>query len=301
MSSAPKQSSGFLARLQDGVRRKNDNKRRAALDARGSRIVDARGWRLPEGGRVESLGIDPNLAELVYASLPSGLKNKVSRDLLNHELAECQLAENGRKVIGGEHVLSLNGQSRTWNYEGRIRIGMFARPGLRVIDAKASLSQSRKVDSGLTDNYSRTSGPSITVGAATGLASHPNGSAGVGYKRETEQGHARNVGSEQASGLSFDSGYTYFSSHAELRIEVEWAKQHRALTGWVRGQSHKSIILHGEGLSGSSGDERIDSFKRIFSGVNLIYGVPTTLTNVFWPIHIGPNRAVLPSSEEIWC
>ncbi|MGW6413250.1 hypothetical protein ACWF95_40035 [Streptomyces vinaceus] len=283
-----KQSSGWLDRIQKGTRKKNDDRRSATLKATSARMLDIRGWRLPEGGRVESLGIDPRLYELIYESLPEGLKNRANYDLLAHELMESQLAENGRNIVGGEHVINLKGQSKTWKYRGRVRVGIFANPGQPVTETSASISQSRKTNNALTRNEKKTSGPTVNVGASTGIAARPNASAGVGYKMERESGHTRNLESERASTLNFNSGYTYFSTPAELRIEVDWNKENRALTGWARGQAHKSIVMNGEGLESSSHMEEIESFKRIFSMVPMIYGVPTALAHTMWPVHLGP-------------
>lgn len=276
---APIQSGGWLAGIQEGARRENGNRIDAILNAPCTRMLEIRSWRLPEGARVEAIGIDPRLYELIYESLPEGLKNRGNRDLLEHELTECQLAENGRKIVGGEHVVNLKGQSRNWNYRGRFKVSIFARSGLA--ESSASMSQLRKTHNALASHENRTSGPTINVEESTGLAARPNASDSVGYKMERESGRSRNFGSGRASTLAFDSGYTYFSTPAELRFEVDWGKRNRALAGWARGQSHKRIVMSG------------------FSMIPMVYGVPTALAHTMWPVRLGPSRARLPRRWDL--
>ncbi|MEC4017985.1 hypothetical protein [Streptomyces sp. H27-D2] len=276
--------------IRKGIRDKKDKKRIAALENAAGRIVNVMTGGLPAGARVLEIDVTPDLADLVYAALPDGLKNDGALTALRYELCPAELAAKGKDFIGSGsyHLSRFEGTSSNWRY--KCDVGLSLTPTgepERVATTAASMDSSRAEEGGLATKRSQATGPTISAGLVGGqLASVQPGGTGnmnLAYKKETTKDFASTKSYCQTNNLKYPEGTAEFVTKAELQITIRYTKKTKALSKWARSHhenKEKELVLDKNGCQNADKlVEPVPNSQKIFGDVSIRYGIPRDLVD----------------------
>ncbi|MEU2835336.1 hypothetical protein ABZ667_43375 [Streptomyces lavendulae] len=240
---------------------------------------------LPAGAEVLSLGVTPDLVDIVYRRLPAGLRNTEVLRTLEEALAPRELAARGREFIGmgAYRVRGLEGASRHWQYAADISLALaVGKQQVRKAATGAVLESSWQERCGQETSRARTTGPTFNAGVTGGMmmAAQPGGTGtvGVAYKRETTKGRQRSRATDHTISHTYPAGTVEFEATAELSVTISYRKKQNPCSWWARGRAEREYFVDCHGWSSSDGQgANLAPNRMIFGDVPVRYTVPWDL------------------------